>query len=196
MQTNPKQGREDCLDDCYETVSEELDRVGAPLDAAEAQGVLMGLFASKGAVSERGWLAELIPENHKPGRFAQPGIKALHARLVRQLASGDNMGVDLCLPEDGVPFDERLEALRNWCQGYLYGFGAGGGSAPDKLPPDAREVFEDITEIGQLQADDSQSEANEQALMELVEYLRVGVAVVHLALHPGVDLPDPGQRLH
>jgi len=183
-------------ENCFEQVSEELDKVGAPLEAAEAQGVLFGLFAGKGAVSEIYWLSELVPENRKTGRFHQPGLKAMHAEAIAQLASGENMGVDLCLPDDTAPFEERLNALRGWCQGYIYGFGAGGGPVPNKLPADAREVFEDIMQIGRLDADSSQSEANEQAYVELVEYLRVGVAVLHLALHPGTQLPDPDQRLH
>jgi len=181
---------------CFQRVSEELDKAGAPLDAAEAQGVLFGLFASKGAVSEHDWLSELVPESHKIGRFHQPGLKAMHAEAISQLASGENMGIDLCLPDDTAPFEERLNALRGWCQGYIYGFGAGGGPVPNKLPADAREVFEDIMQISRLDADSSESEDNEQAYIELVEYLRVGVVVLHLALHPGIELPDSDQRLH
>ncbi|MFP4155759.1 MAG: UPF0149 family protein [Halothiobacillaceae bacterium] len=178
----------------YEQVTEALEQAGAPLDAAEAHGVLLGLFASVGAVSRRRWLDELIPEQARGGQTDQLPIRALYDQVVAQLGQADNLGLDLCLPEDEVAFDERLQALRDWCQGYLYGFGAGGG-VPEQLPEDAREVFDDLLQIGQLDADSAASEANEQAYAELVEYLRAGIVVLHLALHPGA-LPAPGQRLH
>ncbi|MGC9457179.1 MAG: UPF0149 family protein [Halothiobacillaceae bacterium] len=179
----------------YEDVTDALDDAGAPLDAAEAQGALLGLFAATGAVSRRRWLDELIPEKARDGSTDHPGIRAMYDQAVAQLGRADNLGIDLCLPEDDTPFEERLVALRDWCQGYVYGFGAGGGGDPARLPEDAREVFEDLLEIGRLEADSAESEANERAYAELVEYLRVGVAVIHLALHPGA-LPDPGERLH
>jgi uncharacterized protein YgfB (UPF0149 family) len=72
-----------------------------------------------------------------------------------------------------------------WCTGFLYGLGTGKISNLAALPGDVGEIVRDFSEISRAGSDDSvPDEANEQAYMELVEFIRVGAQVVFDELLP------------
>jgi hypothetical protein len=85
----------------------------------------------------------------------------------------------LLLPEDIVVDAARLASVRDWCQGFLYGFGLGGEAAAQRLSPQARELLADIAEITRLDtATVDDSKENQSALIEIEEYLRVGAVLI------------------
>ncbi|MDD3608809.1 MAG: UPF0149 family protein [Halothiobacillaceae bacterium] len=177
------------MQDCDYTVLEtELHRLAQPLGAAEVQGVLMGMMCAAGTVELARWLDEVLeaPEGSAPGALntlAAP-LTRLHERTVAAFGDRENMALDLCLPQDGAPLVERVNALAHWCEGFMYGYGVGGGRDLRHLPEDAAEILRDIAELSRVEPDTDENEANEVALSELIEYLRVGVLVMSLALHP------------
>ena len=58
------------------------------------------------------------------------------------------------LPADDESLDDRTAALGEWCQGFLYGLGAGRAVPdPDTLKGEAAEVLRDITEITHVDVD-------------------------------------------
>jgi uncharacterized protein YgfB (UPF0149 family) len=86
----------------------------------------------------------------------------------------------LLLPEDAEPLPVRTAALAEWCQGFLYGLGAGG--IPDASRPagrcrgDRARLRRDHACRGGSGA--GRAEANESAYGELVEFVRVGVQLL------------------
>ena len=87
------------------------------------------------------------------------------------------MDFDLLIPAEDCPIEERTHALTAWCTGFLYGLGSNGAADPQRLPGDLGEIVRDLTEITRAGVDASDSlEANESALAELVEFVRVGRA--------------------
>ena len=92
----------------------------------------------------------------------------------------------LLLPEDNAPLVTRAEALGEWCQGFLYGLAAGGLKEDTKLPENSQEIMRDMLEISRASADEDaeMDEADEIALMELVEYVRTGVLLINEELQP------------
>ncbi|MCI0401446.1 MAG: UPF0149 family protein [Gammaproteobacteria bacterium] len=79
------------------------------------------------------------------------------------------------LADDEEPLSVRGAALREWCQRFLDGLSAAGG-----LSGDCREIVDDITRMaGQTISGVDGDEDEEAAFVEIVEYLRVGVLLIH-----------------
>jgi uncharacterized protein YgfB (UPF0149 family) len=56
---------------------------------------------------------------------------------------GEQMHLSLLLPENIAVDPARLAALRDWCQGFLFGFGLGGEAAAARLSAQGRELLRD-----------------------------------------------------
>ncbi|MBV8342076.1 MAG: UPF0149 family protein, partial [Gammaproteobacteria bacterium] len=123
------------------------------------------------------WLREILPE----GRAAPESAAALEGLFSATSAAllQPDMELELVLPDDEQPIDVRTAALAQWCQGFLYGLGAGGITDAAELPGDAAEIVRDFTEISRAAVDATQGEeSNEAAYAELVEFVRVGVQLL------------------
>jgi uncharacterized protein YgfB (UPF0149 family) len=171
----------------FDRVDEALDE--AAVQAAEAHGVLAGMLCAAGTAELGEWWSA-IREDESQVEIPEP-VQKLHAETVASLA--DLTGsFDLMLPADDTSMEERAEALHDWCLGFLYGYGLAGGRDPAKLPADAAEVLRDIHQFAQASFDlGEDAEEDEQAYSDLVEYLRVGVLLVHEILHPR---PEPAVK--
>jgi uncharacterized protein YgfB (UPF0149 family) len=80
------------------------------------------------------------------------------------------------LPEDDADIADRVEALADWCKGFLAGFAhasVGEDRSTPRLSEDSNEILKDFAAIARAGLDDSEdSEEEEGSYMELVEYLR------------------------
>ena len=73
----------------------------------------------------------------------------------------------------------RTSALAEWCQGFLYGLGAGNIPDASRLPGEVGEIVRDFAEITRAGVDGAETEeSNESAYAELVEFVRVGVQLL------------------
>lgn len=97
----------------------------------------------------------------------------------RQLAD-QQFGLGLYLPGDTVTGLDAATALRDWAQGFLYGFGLAGEAAQLRLSPEGREALQDFYEIAQMEVnDDSLDEQQQNAVAEIEEYMRVAAMLLH-----------------
>ena len=117
-------------------------------------------------------------------------LDRLFASVFAETASS-NEGFSLFLPEDLVVDAQRLVAVRDWCQGFLYGIGLGGDAVIKQASPQMRDLLRDITEITRLATDDvDNSSENQSALIEIEEYLRVGVLLLREERSNGKEAND------
>ena len=88
----------------------------------------------------------------------------------------------------------RADALSLWCQGFLYGLGSGTTSDPGQVSLEAGEIIRDLTEITHVGVEaDEETEENEAAFAEVVEFVRVGVQLLFVELAPARgEEPEPG----
>lgn len=168
----------------YQALDETLARSQANAGAAESQGMLCGLLCAH-AEPHDAWLAEMYDGEAAGDVLAREGRQILERmyRDCREALGGDNSGLVLMLPDDDMPLVQRGEALRNWCRGFLYGFGLSGRNIDD-LPEDSRELLRDISEIARLDLPEEDNEEDETAFAEIVEYLRMGVLLINEELNP------------
>jgi hypothetical protein len=177
----------------YAEIQRSLTQSHALADPAEAHGTLAGALCALGPYRFEDWLAEILPEG-VPAGPAEPALATLYTHTVASLSGGD-MNFDLLIPDDDRPIEERTRALTAWCTGFLYGLGSNGAADPQRLPGELGEIVRDLSEITRAGVDASDSlEANESALAELVEFVRVGVQLVFDQLEPlrdGEAQPPP-----
>ncbi len=167
----------------YAEIQRSLTASHALADPAEAHGTLAGALCALGPYRLEDWLAEILPDGAASGS-ADPALAMLYSATVASL-SGSDMDFDLLIPDDDQPIEERTRALTEWCTGFLYGLGINGAADPQRLPGELGEILRDMTEITRAGVDASDSpEANESALAELVEFVRVGVQLVFDQLQP------------
>lgn len=154
--------------------------------AAEAHGCLCGALCASNDYSFANWFEELAEDTEEPSeetKSAKALMQTLYTETMRSLR-GDEMEFAPLLPDDDMPLAKRAEALAQWCQGFLYGFGSVAGQQR-KLPPEVDEVVRDLTQIARASAGDSEpTEEDEEDYFEIIEYVRVGVQTVHDLLRP------------
>ena len=158
-----------------------LQRCGAAHSPAEAHGFAVGLQLAGVEGPLDLWQHELYSD-FDPSDALASECRALLDRLFAEVfAAADpaSEGFTLLLPQDIVVDTRRLGAVRDWCQGFLYGIGLGGDGVINQASPQMRDLLRDIAEITRLATDDVEnSSENQSALIEIEEFLRVGVLLL------------------
>ncbi len=154
-------------------------------DPSELHGLLCGMLCVDGAISNELCLerieAELDAGPLSPS--AQGLLQELFSLSAAQLDDAD-LNFDLLLPTDREGLNQRLDALRQWCQGFLAGLVLAGLDRQRLLSPEVKEFLADLVEICRLGAVAGDgSEEEETAYTEIVEYVRMGVLLVNEELN-------------
>jgi uncharacterized protein YgfB (UPF0149 family) len=156
------------------TIDTVLGQYDAELSAAEAHGMASGLLAVNPNFSGEQWLSELL-------RDTVPLANEHHVEFIglfedtQDVLINDEFEFDLFLPdEDEASLIERIEALRQWCKGFLLGVGF--ANTTTKFSQQTQEILKDVAEITKLDTDiELDDEEAENDFMELTEYLRAAV---------------------
>lgn len=165
----------------YAVLATAMQRCGLNQSPAEAQGFALGLAVARAEEPLARWKQELYAD-FDPADVLVGECRNLLDRVFADVFVADraaSMQLALLLPEDIVVDSARVGAVRDWCQGFLYGFGLGGERLEGQLSEQSRELLRDITEITRLDVDDVENdEEHQSALIEIEEYLRVGVMLM------------------
>jgi len=178
----------------FAEIERVIDGLNTTVDAAEAHGCLCGAVCTSADYTFERWVEEFAPDEARPlpPESEQP-LRLLFAETVRTLR-GDDMEFEPLLPDDDITLERRTVSLSQWCQGFLYGFSTGGAVRTETLPDAVNEVLRDLTHISRAIADVGEAgEQEEESYVEVLEYVRVGVQLVHDELATGFDPgADPG----
>jgi uncharacterized protein YgfB (UPF0149 family) len=192
--------------DAMQSAAPDYDQLGRLLavselspSAAEAHGLYCGLLAAATPHNdpEPRWLAELLPSAVPAEAGASPGLGhgqphqhqtavdecrlLLHelAAHTRAQIDGPAFGIELFLPADDRPLRERAVGVHEWTRGFLFGLGLAGVDAA-RLAPQTREAFDDLLEVTRMDLNDlDDDEANEQALSDVTEFIRVAAMLLY-----------------
>jgi hypothetical protein len=165
-------------------------------DPSEAHGVLCGMLCANVALPSGPWLERIRGDAAVEDLPAREILLELFAATVSQLTD-EEMGFLLLLPDDETALSIRADALGHWCQGFLSGLGLGGAGECQDLPPEAQEFLDDLGKIAFVGFDsDAADEADETAYAEIVEYIRVGVMLIHQASRAGGPWDSQSFRAH
>jgi yecA family protein len=168
-----------------------LESADAECTAAECHGLMCGVICAAGRAEEALWLEHVLGEGNTLSAAAQTArdsLAALYSRSLLQL-NDIELGLELLLPDDATLLYARSQALGEWCQGFLYGLALGGVRDDPAPTGHVAEIMHDIFEISQARSDHAASEAEEEAYMEVAEYVRMCVLLCHEELQP-LQAPD------
>lgn len=161
----------------HDEVDAELVRHGLGIGAAELHGSLCGLLCGGGDGRE-GWLRQVLATPDADVLPPRDGaLDRMYLASKAQLADAD-FGFDLLLPSGEQGVGTRADALLAWCRGFLGGFGLAAGARPP-LSGEAAEALEDLAKIAASQLTYEDPDADEMALEEVAEFVRVAALLLH-----------------
>jgi len=172
-------------------LGELLDKLHVGVSPSDLHGSLTGyLCAGAGSgQSAQEWLSALKLELEPAAGVPDDTLDRLHDQCASRL-NDPEMRFEPLLPAAETALDERAEALVQWCRGFLGGLGLAGGVSPDGLSADALEILQDFGAIAGSRFEYAEREEDENALSEVIEFIRVGVLLLHAELVAG-ELAGP-----
>lgn len=182
----------DTTRDRYAALAQLLALAGVEVSVAQAHGVICGaLCAGVRCDAVQRWLPLVGLDAGETGEFIDRARAALLAlcELSAQRLNGEAFAFEPLLPADAAAIDVRSAAIAQWCRGFMLGLLELGDHEVENLPGDAAEIVRDMMDISQLEAGsagasgDGDGEADERAIEELREYLRVGVQLIFEELY-------------
>lgn len=144
--------------------------------SSELHGALCGWLAGGGA-SLREWPAKVLADDAIATPEADSALDRLRLASAAQL-SDRSFDFALLLPDADASLSERSGALFDWCRGFLGGFGLAGASA-NALSVEGREALGDLAKLAVAQPQDDGDEEDEEALVEIEEFVRVAALLLH-----------------
>jgi len=152
-------------------------------ELAECHGLLCGLLCRETSATASDFMHQLAAMKLAVNPSAMLGsvLTEAHECTAAQLRD-EEFGFELWLPDDEESLEDRVVALAQWCSGFLAGLACGGKM--EGLSEEAREAIEDLQQIARAEmtppgqsGDDSEEE--ETAFAEIVEYVRVVALMMH-----------------
>jgi len=177
----------------YKEMTQLLEQHEITASPAEIHGILCGLICGGITLDGKSWLEpfnELVNDGFGLPAAVKKVVSDLYLTTSQSLYEIE-FSFDLLLPAEELPLDERTDAMAQWVQSFLVGFGVRQTDL-NKLSAELKEVIEDFSEIAQVSAEfDQEDETAEQAYSEVIEYLRVGamLSYAELGARPNQEQP-------
>ena len=173
--------------DC-DRIEHALQTLDADINASEIHGTLCALLCADSSITGENWYKTLVPatDNNNVLHGEAKQTLNLFCDETRQQLNDPTCDYQLMLPSDDNDITTRTTALSDWCQGFIMGLMICGVKDFQKLPEDSAEAAQDIMEISRASSsyEMAQTEEDEVALEELIEYVRVGVLLINEELNP------------
>lgn len=154
------------------------------VDPSDLHGSLTGYLCAGGQANARDWLAALqvqLDDAEAAAAVRSATLQQLFAECAAWLADPD-LRFEPLLPAADTPLDVRADALVEWCRGFLGGVGLTGTADQRGLSADCAEILRDFGTIAGSHFEYADSEEDESALAEVIEFIRVGVLLLHAEL--------------
>lgn len=178
----------------FKELNDSLIRAGAPIGAAECHGFICAQLCLMQQIDEQAWRDSLmLPDAVSPA--LEDELRALCRNIRKQLDAHD-FSFELLLPPDDTALELRVESLAQWCRGFLFGLGRS-GLTETSLVGNCRELINDMEQISRVKPDvGSTAEEGEFALMEIVEYVRIGALTIYQELRQLRSVSVTSRGLH
>lgn len=157
-------------------IDAEIRAQALSISPHELHGSLCGWLAGGGAANAE-WLSKVLADPAVGPVAEGSALSRMQRASAAQLADR-SFEFELLLPDADAPLSERSGALFDWCRGFLGGFGLAAGARPP-LSEDSLEALADLGKLAAAQPQDDGDEEDEEALVELEEFVRVAALLLH-----------------
>ena len=172
----------------YVDLERALSKTALKLHPSQVHGLICGLFAGN-PDSTAAW-EELVTGGKETGKTHEL-LQALYDESTKELREF-LFEFELVLPADSQELAVRAEALTLWCQGFLTGLKLAQVQIVDREPSEMTEAINDLIEIAKMNYENVvDSEEDEVAYTELVEYVRMAVILIYQDLREGEAAKKP-----
>ncbi len=175
-------------------LEDALRQCGSNWDASQTHGLLSGRLAIAGSDSGFDWLSQVLEGTEQADAIrdeCESMLGQLFEVTYRQLTERQS-GFEPLLPSEDDCTAVRATALAHWCEGFLHGLVVAhhGDELKTRLAAEPlADIIRDILQIPRASADeDDDTESDDSAYIELVEYVRVAAQLVYEEL---ADLRHP-----
>jgi uncharacterized protein YgfB (UPF0149 family) len=168
----------------YDELDDVIAHLRLAISASELHGSLCGFLAGNGQPGRRPLLEALHLD--AGGVTVNAADQAALDQLVRQSEdelADPELGFEPLLPADDRPLSDRADALVDWCRGFLGGFGLGGPDAHARVSDEGKEILRDLGAIASASIDFGDEDEDEDALIEVHEFVRVGAMLLFTECH-------------
>ncbi|MGB0237392.1 MAG: UPF0149 family protein [Cycloclasticus sp.] len=181
----------------YDDLQLIFDERDADMTVSEAHGLASGMLCVQYDADFNRWVSAIFDTEEQLNALTNDDKQSLINLFqgTLELLQADEFIFDLLLPDDDVRISDRAVAMGEWCQGFLYGVAYMGVGDDKNWSEDSRGVLRDLMEISRLDADNT-DDSDEQAFMELQEYVRMGVNVLMQELQQDDESDDDSPTIH
>jgi uncharacterized protein YgfB (UPF0149 family) len=185
----------------YSDIDAAMQTLDAEMEPSEVHGAICGFLCATPSVDANSLANTLFREHDKNNLLQRDAVAMVSALVGQSLQQLNDPTCDfhLLLPEESShDVIEQVQALSEWCRGFLFGISAAGVNDLNQLPEEAVEVANDFVEISrassvyEIQGD----EDDEESFQELMEYVRVGALLINELMHPSQKPPEMPPTLH
>jgi len=164
----------------YEELQSMLEMRDALMGASETHGLAAGMLCVQFDADFNRWIMAIFDTDEQIEALTDSDKQSLIGLFqgTVELLKSDEFLFDLLLPDDDERIGMRALALSEWCQGFLYGVAYMGVGDDKEWSEENRGVLRDLMEVSRLDSDGS-DDSDEQAFIELQEYVR---SAVHMLL--------------
>ncbi|MGL5596987.1 MAG: UPF0149 family protein [Aeromonas sp.] len=181
----------------YITVTDLMEHHELMATAVEAHGVICGLVCGGVTLDDKSWLPpfnDLVNDGFGLPAPVRQVMSDLYHHVVDALMA--QKGVELLLPNDDAPLDERIDGLVDWSQAFLAGFGVVQQDLA-RASEELQEMIQDIASITQVCAEfENEDEEHEEAFIVLYEHVKLGVMMAFEEFGQRPKTPSASPTLH
>ena len=186
-----------------EQIKADLIKLDSELSPSEVHGTLCGVLCGKSDINVHEWLSLTLLRNTEDTSQAVMARDLLLEAITESFKnfflatitalSDNNLNFYPLLPEDENEA-VRLEAIAEWAQGFLMGLSLAGIKSFSEYPEEVTEFVEAMASISTAgDYDLAGDESDEEAIIEFIEFIRMGVLFLNEEMNPirvPVDIPD------
>ncbi|MCK9193121.1 MAG: UPF0149 family protein [Nevskia sp.] len=179
----------------YPTLTALLLRIGYDDDAASYHGSLCGALCRQ-KPEDVDPVQLLDEELETPDALSIRELQAFRDETIASLTDLQSAFMPL-LPDDEILLADRARALGAWCEGFLYGLAGQIKLNLRDCSEEVREIVKDFTQFTRASLDTGDNDdVEEDAYIELVEYIRVGAQLIYMELHPRTGATNNSKTMH
>jgi yecA family protein len=184
-----------------ELIMRSLTNINSESTPSEAHGLLCGLLCGNEKLEVNEWITHLAPELSSGDLLAEEAQQLLGLCFKETIAAlaDNNLKFYPLLPDDEETA-VNLEAIAQWAQGFLMGLSLAGIKEFSNYAEDVTEFVESMAAIsGAYNYELAGDESDEEAVFEMIEFIRMGVLLVNEEMNPirvPVDIKSMDTQLH